>query len=301
MTMRALALGLTLGLSACASGAPAGTPDVQAPALVELSGLAVSHADDTLLWAHNDSGDGPNLFRVGFDGADLGRVRIDGAKAVDWEDIATFDWQGAPAILVGDVGDNFARRDHVTLYAVADGGRLGDTHLLWKLDLRYPDGPRDCEAVAVDPVDGMILLLSKRDLPNRLYAVPMPAVAPPPDAPPLVPRFLGTVETLPQPTLDELPNAPFFGMLSGLPTALDISRDGRFAVVTTYGDAYRYVRRAGEPWIATFARTPERIRLPRLRQTEAGAITADGRSLFVSTEGRPAPLVRVPLPALPAP
>jgi hypothetical protein len=294
--LRWLAAGLlALTLAACVSQPLAGVPLVANPLLDELSGLAVSHADPTFLWAHNDSGDGPNLFRVGFAGEDLGRVTIEGAKAVDWEDIATFDWQGQPAVLIGDIGDNNARHAQSTLYVVTDPGRSGVPKLLWTLKFRYPDGPRDCESLAVDPVDHVILLLSKRDFPPRLYALPMPAEAT--DVPELsTATFLGPVETIPEPTLGDLTQPLYLGILSSLPTAMDISRDGAFAVVTTYGDAYLYRRQPGQPWIQVFAQKPVRIPLPHLKQTEAGAISADGRSLFVSTEQRPTPLVRVPLP-----
>jgi hypothetical protein len=283
-------------LAGCATQPLAGTPLVANPLLDELSGLAVSHADPTFLWAHNDSGDGPNLFRVGLAGEDLGRVTIEGAKAVDWEDIATFDWQGQPAVLIGDIGDNHAHHQHSTLYAVNDPGRSGTPKLLWKLKFEYPDGPRDCESLAVDPVDHLILLLSKRDFPPRLYALPMPsdAAAIPERS---TARFLGTVETIPEPVLGDLAQPLYLGILSSLPTAMDISQDGSFAVVVTYGDAYRYRRQPGQPWITVFAQTPQRIPLPHLKQTEAGAISADGHSLFVSTEQRPTPLVRVPLPS----
>ena len=287
---------LAQAASACATQLQAGTPMVANPLLDELSGLALSHADPGFLWAHNDSGDGPNLFRVGLAGEDYGRVTIEGAKAVDWEDIASFDWQGRPAVLIGDIGDNHAHHKHSTLYAVDDPGRSGLPKLLWKLRFHYPDGPRDCESLAVDPVDQVILLLSKRDFPPRLYALPLPAAA---DAVPeeSTARFLGTVETIPEPVLGDLVQPLYLGILSSLPTAMDISQDGRFAVVVTYGDAYLYRRKSGQHWIETFAQPPQRIPLPHLKQTEAGAIAADGRSLFVSTEQRPTPLVRVPLPA----
>eukprot|EP01035_Chromulina_nebulosa_P023316 gene23316-30224_t len=101
-------------------------PRVASPALDELSGLAVSHADPDLLWGHNDSGAGPDLYRIGIHGEDLGSVHIAGVQAIDWEDIAAFDWQGKPALLIADTGDNTAKRKSVTLYAVSDPGRIAD-------------------------------------------------------------------------------------------------------------------------------------------------------------------------------
>src|SRR5213075_2053873 len=78
--------------AACAQdAAPAGRlleqGEVQSSDVDELSGLVVSRADPTILWGHNDSGDGPNLYRIGLHGEDLGKVTIAGAQAGDWEDI----------------------------------------------------------------------------------------------------------------------------------------------------------------------------------------------------------------------
>lgn len=107
--------GATLLLNSCALLSQPDGARVRNPALDELSGLAISHADPTLLWGHNDSGDGPNLFRIGVNDEDYGRIAVAGARAVDWEDIAAFDWQGQPALLVADTGENTARREVVTL------------------------------------------------------------------------------------------------------------------------------------------------------------------------------------------
>lgn len=286
--------GAALLLASCTLLSQPRGPQVENAELDELSGLAVSHADPGLLWGHNDSGDRARLFRIGRAGEDYGDVDIAGAQAVDWEDIAAFDWQGEPALLVADVGDNDAVRDHVTLYAVRDPGRRGTPQLLWQIELRYPDGPRDCEGVAVDPVEHAIILLSKRDHPPRLYRLPLPTAAPPPGTRATA-EALGPLPAWPRATLADLFENPLYSQLDG-PTALDIARDGRFAVVTTYRDAWLYRRAPGQDWRAAFAAKPERIALPPLRQGEAGAIDADGESLFVSGEDRHPPLVRVPLP-----
>lgn len=280
-------------LSACALFAQPNAPHISNSALDELSGLAVSHADPTLLWGHNDSGDGPNLFRIGLAGEDLGMITVDGADAIDWEDIAAFDWHGQPALLIADIGDNNAKRDHLTLYAVTDPGVSGPAKLLWKLDFRYPDGPRDCEAVAVDPIEHSILLLSKREFPQHLYRLPLPDTQPAPGL--AIAESLNNAVKIQRPTLVDLVENPGFGQYSGMPTAMDIARDGSFAVVVTYKNAYRFRRAPGESWGGAFAAVPETIVQPRLRQTEAGAISADGRHLFISSEGHSAPLVRLPL------
>ena len=283
---RRLLLGASLLVSACAYLRAQPVDAVANPELDELSGLSRSLASDDWLWGHNDSGDRARLFRVGFDGSDGGVVTVPEAKAVDWEDIAAFRWRQQPALLIGDIGDNYALRRSVTLYAVRDPGARGDTaSLLWSLHLRYPDGPRDAEGLAVDPVSGDILILSKRERPPKLYRLAMPEQAPAPDQVRTV-DLVGTVLHLPKPTPLDLTDDPKFGFLRDWPTAFDFAPDGSYAVVGTYKDAYLYRRQPGDSWATMFARKPETIDLPQWRQTEAGTISADGRLYCAGSEQR---------------
>ena len=260
------------------------------PHVDELSGLAVSRADPALLWGHNDTGSGPVLHRIGLQGEDLGRVSVPDALAGDWEDIAAFADAGGPALLVGDVGDNFTLRTFVTLYAVRDPGRQGPARMLWRLDFSFADGPRDCEALAVDPLAREILLLSKRDDPPRLYRLPLPAKAPKGRQ---TAQLLGPIAPLPRPAGTERITAPY----AHAPTAMDISADGLTAVIVTYRNAYVYRRRAGQPWLELFARGAAPLPLPpEFASAEAAALSADGRILYVGAEGEPGRLLRFELP-----
>ncbi len=286
--MRGIALLLACGTALAAENFELANPDLD-----ELSGLAVSHADATLLWGHNDTGGGPRLFRIGLDGADLGSVRVAGAQSSDWEDIAAFEDAGGPALLIADTGDNFGLRSWPALYAVRDPGRRGQPVLLWRLDFRYPDGARDCEAVAIDPVDRVILLVSKRDARPRLYRLALPQGAP---LAPQTAEFLGEVAGVPpRPELGRLLTAPL-ARYNDSPTALDISRDGRTAVLVTPRNAYVYRRAPGMDWAQTLGLPPAVVPLPQIDQIEAVALSADGRELFVGGEGRPGRLARIALP-----
>lgn len=277
---------LALLVPACASLRAAPGRALANPELEELSGLAHSLATHNWLWGHNDSGDTPRLFRVGLDGSDGGSVEVPQALAIDWEGIATFRWQDQPALLIGDIGDNLAQRRAITLYAVRDPGATGHgAPLLWQLNVRYPDGPRDAEGLAVDPFDGSILILSKRQRPPVVYRVALPATPPPPGAVVTAER-LGPVLHLPAATAIDLSEDPLYGLLRDWPTALDIAPDGLSAIVTTYKDAYRYRRSAGESWAQAFAAEPQRIDLPQWKQTEAGAYTADGQHFCAGSEQR---------------
>jgi hypothetical protein len=74
---------------------------------------------------------------------------------------------------------------------------------------------------------------------------------------------------------------------------MDVSPDGSTAVVLTYKNGYIFQRMAGEDWAQAFKKIPQLIRLPRLRQAEALCFAADGRTLFVTSEKIPAPLLRL--------
>lgn len=292
MAHRAVGLIAALALAAAAGAAGPYVGTLANPELAEISGLAASRADPGILWGHNDSGNASVLYRIGLDGADLGRVELPGGRLFDWEDIADFSWRGAPALLLADTGDNFAMREHVALYAVRDPGRGDSTELLWRLELRYPDGAWDCEAVAVDGARGEILLVTK-SRPARLYRVPLPAQPP---REPVRAELLQVLAPLPRPTVTDRLSAPVAASWFDMPTALALSADGARAVLVTPRDAYLFRRGPRQDWRAAFASAPQRIALPRFAQTEAAALSADGRTLFVASERRPAGFARVALP-----
>lgn len=255
----------------------------------EVSGLAPSRRADDLLWTHNDSGDGPVLYALGGDGRDRGRLRLAGIRAEDWEDLASFELDGQAWLLAADVGDNFANRPLGVLHVVAEpapaslapGVELVEP-VAWSLHFRYEDGPRDCEAVAVDPRDRSVWLLTKRDHPARLYRLDL---APAPATQPARARFVGTVTGLPQPTARQRLVAQPLHAYRGQPTALDFSADGAEAVVLTYGALLLYRRGPGEDWVTAFARPPVALAPHGLLQAEAACFSRDGLSLFVCSEG----------------
>jgi hypothetical protein len=76
-------------------------------------------------------------------------------------------------------------------------------------------------------------------------------------------------------------------------TAMDISPDGLRAVVSTYASAYQFVRSADEDWAVGFGHRPTSINLPTRRQGESLCFGADGKTLYLTSEGSPSPLWRV--------
>jgi len=255
----------------------------------EASGLARSHRNDKILWAINDSGATPTLYALGADGSDLGSVLLRDATNVDWEDLASFESGGKSWLLVADIGDNDSNRDHVTLYFVEEPVLPQvDLAPAWQLSFAYPDGPRDAEAIAVDLEHQQILILSKRTIPAVLYAVPLR----PHTGELTIARRLGEISSIPQPTREDLDRAIPDNDWHWQPTGMDISQDGRSAVILSYRAIYTFKRDAGESWIEAMQSTPLRLPLSEIRGAEAVAFDASGQAIFVTVEQKHAPLLR---------
>ena len=76
---------------------------------------------------------------------------------------------------------------------------------------------------------------------------------------------------------------------------MDISPDGSRAAVITYRSLYLFAREDSESWADAFQRQPVELVGPPGAHQEAVGFSADGRSVYVTTERRPAPLHRVDL------
>lgn len=291
----AAALFLTLILSSCAAPATAPLPyagpvaagTLAEPRNRESSGLAPSHRTPDLLWTHADSGGEPLLYGVAAGSGELrGKIRITGAANTDWEDLASFGMDGKAWLVVGDVGDNQARRPFVILHIVPEPDAVPpapDAELeiapAYTLRVVYEDGARDCESLAVDAREGAIYLLSKREPVPRLYRVPLA-----PSADPVTARFVGPVPHLPRPdALQRLLKTPT-GAYRGNPCAMDFAPDGTAALVLTYGDTLLFPRAAGETWADALAKHPVVLAPHGLPQAEAACFSADDRVIFVTSE-----------------
>jgi hypothetical protein len=263
--------------------------------LKEASGMQASHARDGDFFLHNDEGK-PRIFAIDANGKNLGRISIVPAKNKDWEDLASIPVEGGRWLVAGDIGDNKARRKYIKLYFIEEP-RTGEKdrydgqqELKHWLELTYPDGPRDCEAMAYDPVGKQLLLLSKRDKPPRLYTVDIETALSKKQA---ELKYLGTISALRPPAL--IDHARFGGRTDFIsqPTGMDISTDGSEAVVLTYRSLYRFRREQGEDWLSAMQRKPTEVIVPSAPQNEAVAYSVDGKSIFVTTEKLPAPVFRI--------
>ncbi len=282
----ALAALTTAAAESPTEAAPAVAGTLTAPPRNETSGLTTSHRSPDLLWLLEDSGGKPRLYAVSNTGELRGTLLILGTANTDWEGLASFEREGKSWLLVADTGDNDARREHTWLHLIEepDPAHLspqGDLSArpARSLRVRYEDGPHDCEGVAVNPADGMVYLLTKREAPPRLYRVPWDAtdrIA--------VAKFVGSVPHAAVPILPGVPLAQLFGRMRGFICGLDFAPDGTAAVVLTYADTWLYPRDAGETWPEALSRTPIRLAPHQLPQAEAVGFSRDGRSIFVASE-----------------
>jgi hypothetical protein len=271
-----------------------GVVTLQDERIDESSGLARSGFDHDWLWTHNDSFRGAQLFVVSRQSGDtLAAYGLRNTFNIDWEDIAAFSDHGQPALLLADVGDNFAIRGSVNLYVVHEPDRLRNGDVLVPqrtLLLRYPDGPRDVEAVAVDEAARQVYLLSKRDAVPRLYRV---SLDPPTPLTSQIAESLGPIN-IPR----AAPGQRQARRINWV-TAMDFDAAGQRAAVVTAVHVHVYDREADESWASAFQRAPVTMPLPRFRQIEGAALTADGLALDVSSERLPTPLARIQLPLPP--
>lgn len=142
--------------------------------LRETSGLAASLLQDDLFWTHNDRGNPPILFAVNTAGEVLRSIELD-VPAEDWEDIEISDCDKGPCIFVADTGDNDGEREHVTVYRLAEPGpNTDEAGPVEALHARFPDGPRDVEALFVLPGGSLFLVSKGRREDIALYQYPEP-------------------------------------------------------------------------------------------------------------------------------
>ena len=264
--------------------------------LAEASGIAASTRRDDVLWIINDGGAKSIIHATTLEGSIHGQLRIDKVENRDWEDLAAVTIDGIPYLVVAEIGDNDSRHKESRLYVIEEPAiELEDDRKLREaadrvIEFGYPDGPRDAESLAVDDAERLAYILTKRDLPPRLYSVPLAAE---PGAR-VTAKFLGPVHSLPDPPRRDVEMAGITKDWYWQPTAMDFSPDGRYAVILTYAGVYLYRRGDGQSWYQALNTEPYGLTINRIRDAESIAFAADGRVLYLTVEARGgAPLFRI--------
>lgn len=246
--------------------------------VTESSGVAISRKSLGVYWTHNNSGDGPNLYAFDSSGADLGRYTLQGAQAIDWEDLASAVVDGKPYLFVGDVGDNARMRKMITIYQVPEPDiRKGKTELtdFKTFTLKYPDGFHDCEALFVTAEAEIQLVTKSQDGVSGVYSAALEEEG-------------QTIELRKTGELKIDNTSPAARMV----TAADASLDERRVVIRTYLSAL-FFEGSSRDW---FSKTPKQIAVPLQAQSEAICFDFDRSRVITSSEGKPCPVLWTKIP-----
>ena len=227
------------------------------PRVTESSGLA-RDTDNDVFWTINDSGDHGIAYAIGPDGRTSGTVEFN-ADPVDVEAIAYVDSR----LFIADIGDNVAQRETVSVFVInspVPGRDQGDEFTTY--EFRYPDGPKDAEALLVDET-GRIRIVTKA-AEGGIYIAPE-------ELDPSAPNELTRVADAPAWVTDG----------TVLPT-------GEF-VVRTYLSVEVLDRETYE--------SKARARLPFQPQGESLAVSMADDALLIGSEGAQSRVLRVPIPS----
>lgn len=137
--------------------------------IVESSSLIVARTEPDLVFTAND-GPATHIYAVDMTtGETVGTITLAGIDPLDLEAMAP-----GPdgALYLADIGDNDASRDLVSVYRIDEPGSRDATAQPQRFDLAYPDGPRDAEALIVEPRSGRLIVVSKEVPAGTVYVAP---------------------------------------------------------------------------------------------------------------------------------
>ncbi len=306
--MKAVPLQLALALivvSTCCGQSAGAWPEKPVPStskqvailedkrIKESSGLALSGRDPSVFWTVNDSGGEPCVFAIDRSGKTRAKVRIRDAANFDWEDIASGkDEKGMPTLFVGDIGDNLFIRSSIQVYQIPEpeitvpGQPVAETETaapqLWRAN--YPDGSHNAESLLRHPLTGRLYILTKsEDGKSALYAFPQPLQ-------PKVSMVLEKVIDLTFPALIRVGKRPHDNCMA---TGASFAADGSRMAVATYSSLYEWLLPKDKPLATALQQPPVRIEPELLRQVEGVCYDSDSRTLWITSEHLPTPLLRV--------
>jgi hypothetical protein len=234
----------------------------------EASGIAASQSFPGYFWVHNDSGDKARLFLI--DSLGNGRIEFEVTSTTnrDWEDIAIFKdpITNRSTIVVAEMGDNVAQHQEYSLLLIEEPKILPSKKntsltVTKKINFTYPDGPRDAEALMIDPYTNDIFIVSKREANVSLYRIAFPY------------KLEETMIT------EKVLTLPLTFITAG-----DISENGEEILIKNYDSIYYFSRKQNETVIQAMTKTPIVIPYVREPQGEAICFGHDGKSFYTVSE-----------------
>lgn len=255
----------------------------------ESSGLAASKCQPNVLWSHNDSDAGPMIYAFDLRGAHLGAWKLPHALNKDWEDMAAVkDKDGNCYLYIGEIGNNRRTKGEFRVYRVKEPVVSTGTASSSKkkpitadeadwMKWSYADTRQDAETLLVHPFTGEIYILTKSFTgAARVYK--------------LDPDFesgrTGTAKRIADFSTSGIPN--------GLVTGGSISPDGKRVIICDYFSGYELtLPDAVSDFDEIWKQKPVVVDLGERKQGEAVSYSADGNSIFATSEKKNSPIIQV--------
>jgi len=197
------------------------------PGLVdEASGMVASRTMNGYLWVEEDSDTPAQINLMTTDGQLVKRLPLPGLVNRDWEDLAIGPGpqNGVSYLYMGDIGDNNAVHEVSYIYRFPEPKSADEAITgIEKITFKYPDGPRDAEALFLDPQTKDLWIVSKREEKVHLYTLPYPQ---------------STSGVITATYRGEIPLS--------LITGASISRDGNEILLESYIGRYHWRRKSGQ-------------------------------------------------------
>lgn len=240
---------------------------LQTTLLDEASGIAASSLNPGIIWSHNDSGGKPAVYALDSEGKLRAILELQGTKNRDWEDIAiSIDpTNGKSYLYIGEIGDNGARYSSIKVLRVEEPSLKGADSLLTsnkfqEIEINYEDGPRDAEALFIEPHSQDIYIISKREEKVGLYRVAQPFSA--------EINIAKKISTLPLTWV----------------TAADISPNGKYILVKTYTGIWRFKNKPDKQGVVLLNNKPKALPYHLEPQGEGLCYTAKGKGYYTLSE-----------------
>jgi hypothetical protein len=262
---------------------------IESGEITESSGIVASGCNENVFWTHNDSGDDAFIYAINAKGEKLGTWKVTGAKNNDWEDIATIkNEKGECFLYIGDTGNNEKAKSEFTIYRVKEPKVSGvdksssrknpsETETAEAIKFEYPDLRQDAETLLVHPQTGDVYVLSKSmSSSSVVYKLP---------------KNYDLTKTN---RLEKVADFSVPAFPNGFLTGGEISLDGKRVIVCDYFSAYEIVlpekaKNFDEIW----REKPLIVELGERAQGEAVCYSADGKSIFATSEKKNSPVIEV--------
>lgn len=233
----------------------------------EASGIVCSVLNEDILWTHNDSGGQPSVYAIDTKGNLIATLQLPGVRNRDWEDIAIHKEPKSKEsfLYIGEIGDNAGKHPSIFIYKVPEplftnADTLFTAKRVEKFEIKYEDGARDAEALFIDPANGDIYIISKREEQVGVYRVKAPDSS----------KLNTAVKTATLP-------------LSWV-TAADISPDGKKLLVKTYTSIWQYKLKRSTDGSLILNAKPQTLPYRVEPQGEAVCFDGNGKSYYTLSE-----------------